>query len=93
MYQHPENNNDNNKMATEKKQFIGYKATICQVNYEKIFDLNCCVISKNANKVYCIHSDKSFAYQESNTSLIYHLKKNTCCNIQNRSFDLIKINY
>ena len=85
MYQHPENKSDNSKMAT-KKRFIKYKVISGKLeehynNFELLADRNI----KNADKVYCIHCDKSFAYHGFNTSLTYHLQKNTRYNIQNFS--------
>ena len=52
MYQHPESNSDNSKMAIEKKRFIKDKAPVYQVNYKNILYLNCwpIVISKTLTK-------------------------------------------
>ena len=77
MYQHPknDNDNDNNKMATEKKRFIKYKAISGKLQENIGFKLLAGGNIKDADKVYCIHCDKSFAYHGSNTSLTYYLQR------------------
>ena len=72
MYQNSGNNGDNSKMATEKKRFIKYKPISGRLHFG--FKLLADGNIKNADNVYCIHCDKSFAYHGSNMSLTYHLQ-------------------
>ena len=72
MYQNPGNDSNNSKMATEK---IKYKPVSGRLKEHFGFKLLADGNIKNADNVYCIHCDKSFAYHGSNTSLTYHLQK------------------
>ena len=72
-------------MATKKKRFIKYKATSGKLQEQFGFKLLADGNIKNADRIYCIHCDKSFAYHESNARLLTTFKKNTPYNIQNFS--------
>ena len=75
MYKNPGNNSNNGKMAIEKNQFIKYKPISGRLKEHFGFKLLADGNIKNADNVYCIHCDKSFAYHGSNRSLTYHLQK------------------
>ena len=75
MYQNPGNKSNNGKMAKEKNQFTKYKPISGRLKEHIRFQLLADGNIKNADNVYCIHCDKSFAYHGSSTSLIYHLQK------------------
>ena len=75
MYENPGNNSNNDKMTIEKNQFIKYKPISGRLKEHFGFKLLADGNIKNADNVYCIHCDKSFAYHGSNTSLTYHLQK------------------
>ena len=62
-------------MATEKKYFVRYKPISGKLREHFAFKLLADSNIKNADQVYCILSDKSFAYHGSNRSRSHHLKK------------------
>ena len=55
-------------MATEQKLFIKYKLVSSKLQEHFGFKLLADHNIKNADQVYCILSDKSFEYHESNRS-------------------------
>ena len=75
-------------MATEKKWFIKYKSVSGKLQEHFGFKLLVDHNIKNADQVYCILSDKSFAYHESNRLRIYHLKQKH--SLQYSKFQLAK---
>ena len=62
-------------MAMDKNQFTKHKPISGRLKEHFGFKLLVDGNIKNADNVYCIHCDKSFAYHGSNTSLTYHLQK------------------
>ena len=62
-------------MAMDKNQFTKCKPISGRLKEHFGFKLLADGNIKNADNVYCIHCDKSFAYHGSNTSLTYHLQK------------------
>ena len=67
------NNSDNSKMATETKRFIKYTCKPISSKLQEHFGFKLLADHniKSADQVFCILSDKSFAYK----SRTYHLKK------------------
>ena len=61
-------------MVTEKKEIIRHKPISGQIHEHHGFELLADGNMKDADKDYCIHGDKSFAYRGSNTSLTYHFQ-------------------
>ena len=93
MYQHSKNDNDNSKMATKKKRFIKYKAISGKLQEHIGFKLLAGGNIKDADKVYCIHCDKSLHTMDLIRRLLITFKKNSRCNIQNLLQYLIEIKY
>ena len=61
-------------MAVQSNRDIRYKPIAGRLHEHFGFKLSVDRTIENADNVYCIHCDKSFAYHGSNTSLTYHLQ-------------------
>ena len=74
MYWKSGSNGNISKMATVKNRVIKYKPISGGLHKHFGFELLADGNIKNADKIYCIPCDKSFAYHGSNTSLTHHLQ-------------------